>query len=92
MPVRAILILLSCFLFSAPTDLPVFHTLLLLETCSEAFAYVNVARLAAPLRIAFALSSTSWVQENLLDRFGVKSKNDNKEEENYSFDKASEKL
>ena len=35
---------------------------------TEAFAYVNIARLAAPLRIAFALSSTPWIQQNILDR------------------------
>ena len=60
---------------------------------TEAFAYVNVARLAAPLRIAFALSSTSWVQENLLDRFGVPSKkynDDDDDQETDSFEKLNE--
>mmetsp|Transcript_7328 Transcript_7328/g.19242 ORF Transcript_7328/g.19242 Transcript_7328/m.19242 type:complete len:293 (+) Transcript_7328:6-884(+) len=35
---------------------------------AEAFAFLNVARLAIPLRIALALSMTTGVQENLVDR------------------------
>lgn len=38
---------------------------------AEAFAYVNIARFAAPLRVGLALSSTPWIHKNLLDRFGV---------------------
>jgi hypothetical protein len=36
---------------------------------AEAFAYVNVARLAAPLRVGAALSFVPWVQANVVDRF-----------------------
>ena len=36
---------------------------------AEAFAFVNVARFAVPLRIGLALSTTPWVQQNLVDRF-----------------------
>ena len=53
------------------------HTFLLtlvLGIATEAFAYINIARLAAPLRIAFALSSTSWIQSNVVDRFSSKDK------------------
>ena len=35
----------------------------------EAFAFVNFARFAVPLRIGLALSTTGWVQENIVDRF-----------------------
>eukprot|EP00977_Amphora_coffeiformis_P012390 scaffold3063_cov191-Amphora_coffeaeformis.AAC.2 len=42
---------------------------------AEAFAYVNIARFAAPLRIGLALSSAPWIQSNLLDRLGVAPKN-----------------
>ena len=33
---------------------------------------MNVARFAVPLRIGLALSTTGWVQENVLDRFNSK--------------------
>lgn len=36
---------------------------------AEAFAFVNFARFAVPLRIGLALSTTSWIQENIVDRF-----------------------
>eukprot|EP00962_Isochrysis_galbana_P024041 scaffold7344_cov127-Isochrysis_galbana.AAC.2 len=36
---------------------------------AEAFAFVNVARFAVPLRIGLALSTTPWVQENVVDKF-----------------------
>ena len=37
-----------------------------------AFAFVNVARFAVPLRIGLALSTTPWVQSNLVDKFQKK--------------------
>lgn len=36
---------------------------------AEAFAFVNVARFAVPLRIGLALSTVPWVQANIVDRF-----------------------
>ena len=36
---------------------------------AEAFAFVNVARFAVPLRIGLALGTTPWVKENVVDRF-----------------------
>ena len=36
---------------------------------AEAFAFVNFARFAVPLRIGLALSTTPWIQTNILDRF-----------------------
>mmetsp|Transcript_19929 Transcript_19929/g.29506 ORF Transcript_19929/g.29506 Transcript_19929/m.29506 type:complete len:220 (-) Transcript_19929:285-944(-) len=36
---------------------------------AEAFAFVNFARFAVPLRIGLALSTTPWIQENIVDRF-----------------------
>lgn len=35
---------------------------------AEAFAWVNVARFAAPLRVGTALSAVPWVQANIVDR------------------------
>jgi hypothetical protein len=35
----------------------------------EIFAFVNVARLAVPLRIGLALSTAPWVDENIVQRF-----------------------
>ena len=35
---------------------------------AEAFAFVNVARFAVPLRIGLALSTVPWVQANIIDR------------------------
>jgi hypothetical protein len=39
---------------------------------AEAFAFVNFARFAVPLRIGLALGTTPWIQENLVDRFFTK--------------------
>ncbi len=39
---------------------------------AEAFAFVNVARFAVPLRIGLALGTTPWVQSNIVDRFQKK--------------------
>ena len=36
---------------------------------AEAFAFVNFARFAVPLRIGLALGTTPWVQENIVDVF-----------------------
>jgi hypothetical protein len=36
---------------------------------AEAFAFVNFARFAVPLRIGLALSTTPWIQNNIVDRF-----------------------
>ncbi len=36
---------------------------------AEAFAFVNVARFAVPLRVGLALSTTPWVDENVVQRF-----------------------
>ena len=33
---------------------------------AEAFAFVNVARFAIPLRIGLALSTTPWVRDNVV--------------------------
>lgn len=38
----------------------------------EAFAFVNFARFAVPLRIGLALSTTPWIQENIVDKFAKK--------------------
>lgn len=43
---------------------------------AEAFAFVNFARFAVPLRIGLALSTTPWVQENVVDRFMKKDEPD----------------
>ena len=42
---------------------------------AEAFAFVNVARFAVPLRIGLALSTTPWVQANIVDKFQKDKKN-----------------
>ena len=36
---------------------------------AEAFAFVNVARLAVPIWIGLALATTRWIQKNIVDRF-----------------------
>ena len=36
---------------------------------AEAFAFVNFARLAVPLRIGLALSTTGWIEENVVKKF-----------------------
>ena len=35
---------------------------------AEAFAFVNVARFAIPLRIGLALSTTPWVRDNVVEK------------------------
>ena len=52
---------------------------------AEAFAFVNFARFAVPLRIGLALSTTPWIKENVVDRFGIgdgqdNNKNDDKDD------------
>merc|ERR1739838_66354 len=42
---------------------------------AEAFAFVNFARFAVPLRIGLALGTTPWIQKNIVKRFGSE-KND----------------
>lgn len=37
---------------------------------AEAFAFVNVARFAVPLRIGLALSTVPWVKRNIIDQAG----------------------
>lgn len=37
---------------------------------AEAFAFVNLARFAVPLRIGLALGTVPWVQSNIIDRAG----------------------
>jgi len=39
---------------------------------AEAFAFANVARFALPLRIGLAVSTTPWVQENIVDKYMMK--------------------
>jgi hypothetical protein len=41
----------------------------LAKLSAEAFAFVNFARFAVPLRIGLALSTTPWIQANVVDRF-----------------------
>jgi len=36
---------------------------------AEAFAFVNFARFAVPLRIGLALSTTPWIDENVVKRY-----------------------
>ena len=43
---------------------------------AEAFAFVNMARFAVPLRIGLALSSVPFVQAQILDRFARKDRDD----------------
>ena len=45
---------------------------------AEAFAFVNFARLAVPLRIGLALSTTPWIDENVVQKF--LKKDDDREE------------
>jgi hypothetical protein len=42
----------------------------------EAFAFVNFARFAVPLRIGLALSTTPWIQKNVVDKFFTKKDKD----------------
>jgi hypothetical protein len=41
------------------------------KVTAEAFAFANIARFALPLRVGLAISTTPWVQENIVDRFGL---------------------
>jgi len=41
---------------------------------AEAFAFVNFARFAVPLRIGLALGTTPWIDENVVKRFLKKDK------------------
>merc|ERR1719472_109340 len=43
---------------------------------AEAFAFVNVARFAIPLRIGLALSTTPWVRSNIVDKVPFLAKKD----------------
>jgi len=50
---------------------------------AEAFAFVNVARFAVPLRIGLALGTTPWIQKNIVDRFmtnSISSNNNNNQQ------------
>ena len=49
---------------------------------AEAFAFVNVARFAVPLRIGLALSTTPWVQDNIVDKFQKEKDGEKVEEKN----------
>lgn len=44
---------------------------------AEAFAFVNFARFAVPLRIGLALSTTPWIQSNIVDKFMKDKKEEN---------------
>jgi hypothetical protein len=46
---------------------------------AEAFAFVNFARFAVPLRIGLALSTTPWIQTNVVDRFNIDNKKKNED-------------
>lgn len=46
---------------------------------AEAFAFVNFARFAVPLRIGLALSTTPWIQDNIVDKFFNKKEGDEAE-------------
>merc|ERR1711865_243258 len=43
---------------------------------AEAFAFVNVARFAIPLRIGLALSTTPWVRDNVVQNIPFLKKKD----------------
>jgi len=38
---------------------------------AEAFAFINLARFAVPLRIGLAVGTAPWVEENVIKRFGL---------------------
>jgi hypothetical protein len=44
----------------------------LAETAGSAFAFINVARLAVPVRIGLAVSTAPWVDENIVKKFQKK--------------------
>lgn len=52
---------------------------------AEAFAFVNLARFAVPLRIGLALGTTPWIEENVVQRFFNKDE-EQKEQDIESFE------
>ena len=42
------------------------------KVAGSVFAFVNVARFAVPLRVGLALSTTPWVDENIVKKYLVK--------------------
>ena len=50
-------------------------------TKHPAFAFVNFARFAVPLRIGLALSTTPWIDENIVKKFIKKDENNCEEPE-----------
>ena len=46
---------------------------------AEAFAFVNFARFAVPLRIGLALSTTPWIDKNIVKKFFNKEEGDDDE-------------
>jgi hypothetical protein len=46
---------------------------------AEAFAFVNFARFAVPLRIGLALSTTPWMEKNVVEVYFKKHDNDNED-------------
>lgn len=46
---------------------------------AEAFAFVNFARFAVPLRIGLALGTTPWIDENIVKRFIQKDEDGNED-------------
>jgi hypothetical protein len=48
---------------------------------AEAFAFVNFARIAVPLRLGLAFSTIPWIQENIVDKFMDKKDGDDASEE-----------
>ncbi len=49
---------------------------------AEAFAFVNFARFAVPLRIGLALSTTPWIQANIVDKYLKKEETETPDETN----------
>ena len=43
---------------------------------AEAFAFVNFARFAVPLRIGLALSTTPWIDNNIVKKYFNKEKDE----------------
>ena len=48
---------------------------------AEAFAVVNFARFAVPLRVGLALSTTPWVKENIVEKYLEKEEDDESQQE-----------
>ena len=55
---------------------------------AEAFAFVNFARFAVPLRIGLALGTTPWVQENIVDVFFAEKETDKMDNEPVAVEEA----